>query len=1189
MLASDPYNGDLLAAKAATYARENDQTALVAFYADELKTIQAAPLPPQDKTTRVAALRRGYVQALTSTNQFRDALEQYEQILNAYPEDALLATEVSRFAENHQLAGQLISYYEKATNDSPRDYRWPLVLARIDTALRRYPEAVTAYNKAAHVRPDRADIVTAKVDLETRLLRFQEALGSYQKLYELSYHDPQYLAAQAETNARMGNKAEAMRLLRTAYIDPRPHEPSGYVMAMENASKWHWFHEVDELFNQARPLLVAKNGSMQEALRIDIETLVALHKPMDAVQLVAAMVENPTQAQQFVSTMGMAVRERLTPAEKFAFTQQLDKPGGLPPQIDEKQLAQSAGFTDIEASLLAKTAQYPMGDWHQLNQFQSSRLMFDQLGHELESAAEAHAQQPDYQAILTAATKAYKNAGDTAAELRLYWYAGRDFPRLFIAAGSDLPGRLANLSSHNPALAYAVVNYIIANGTADEAVQAIAASGGHGPNLWTNSYTGLAGLYFLSPATWARSAFEYVLGPRTVGAEIAKKDANDDLRGADWFYYAARFGDYLGHRKQSGAQNFLPATIEENPAASDAYVQLADSYREIKDPVRAAQLYQDALQLSPERADVYDRLALLAMDAKQRNEAIEHWRRALQILAARVEQGPLRPDYWQTAETVLIHMNAFGVVSALKPDADAMLRVYAKRNGAYNFTPFLRGIFKDAADPKAAVSWMVELSQLPNTDWLLGELTDQAWIPQAVKAPIYEAKIDRDRKALNAAVGKEPTEQALVQLTSDLAECARYLGSQQRWQEEWTVLQEIQLPSQRPAFDVLESGALTAHLNELFEHYRSQPDSVPRPEEVLNAASALERLGKKDLSLQIEEFEYERELSEASPPASAWFGLAKVRFEQKRTDDALSLIRDVTLTLGAPFENLPEAVRLLEKSGLKDEAARYASEWKTAEPWNEQAQVAFARFKSDTTLLNEIRQSPDVSYPVRVRAARLLRDLDSGIAGADELELLTHQKISAGEAAQPFYVEARLDAANESSVPAEKIRLYQQAIALNPSLREQRLNLAQAALSNGRDAFGLAVFRSYEFGIYQVVPVEEEEPNVIPLAEVISARPSGILLTVEELAATAMARAHEYTQADRLYQQLLNTVDPTKREQIRKLRDSTEQKQKLEAANAARQPLVGDGITQNRIVKPKLRTLPADWVSKTEVEPGEEH
>lgn len=278
LLAPDPYNGDLLAAEASTYARQGDNPGLAAFYKAELKAMQAADLQEQDKLERIAALRRGYIAALIGVQQLPEALEQYELVLNRYPEDAGLAAEVARFAESHQLVATLTAYYQKATQDSPRDYRWPLVLARIDASLRQYSEAIGAYEKAAHLRPDRSDIFLAKADLETRLERFGDAIKTYQAIYELSYHDTQYLADQAMLYARLGNKAETLRLIRAAYIEPHGGEPGGYVSAMRQLTGWRMFGAVDELFTELRPLLASNSGWTNPALTLEVEALTSLHR-----------------------------------------------------------------------------------------------------------------------------------------------------------------------------------------------------------------------------------------------------------------------------------------------------------------------------------------------------------------------------------------------------------------------------------------------------------------------------------------------------------------------------------------------------------------------------------------------------------------------------------------------------------------------------------------------------------------------------------------------------------------------------------------------------------------------------------------------------------------------------------------------------------------------------------------------
>ncbi|MDQ2711704.1 MAG: hypothetical protein M3Y24_05610 [Acidobacteriota bacterium] len=80
LLAADPFNGDLLAQKAATYAVAKDNAGLLVFYTDQMKALESAALLPRERNERTAALRRGYIPALITAGQFDAALEQYEQI-----------------------------------------------------------------------------------------------------------------------------------------------------------------------------------------------------------------------------------------------------------------------------------------------------------------------------------------------------------------------------------------------------------------------------------------------------------------------------------------------------------------------------------------------------------------------------------------------------------------------------------------------------------------------------------------------------------------------------------------------------------------------------------------------------------------------------------------------------------------------------------------------------------------------------------------------------------------------------------------------------------------------------------------------------------------------------------------------------------------------------------------------------
>jgi tetratricopeptide (TPR) repeat protein len=1155
LLAADPFNGDMLAEKAATYAHQNDNRGLIDFYASELTALQNALLPSQEKTMRIAALRRGYILALTTAGQFRDALEQYQLILNAYTDDGSLAAEVARYAGEHQLTSALIGYYGKATADSPRDYRWPLVLARLYASLRQYPEAISAYNKAVVVRPDRADLFLAKADLETRLLRFDDAIQTYGKLYELSFHDAQYLGRQAELYARLGNTAQAVRLLRAAYIDPHPKEPGGYVNAMQSLANWRMYGEETGIFDELRPLLSTNSPWLESALILETQALTVLHRPVDAFSTISAFALKPAELRGLTRAAGKAVADYLEPEGRASLVRQIENSNPLPKGMDVLEFAQAAGFRDIEASqLLRQSRKEGSYTWQNLNQLQSSRLLFDQLGRELESIAKTQTDPNTTTQILSAAFAAYVNAEDREATLRLSDQAGSDFPRLFVDAGGDLKQRFSTLTEQNPKRANEVIQYLIANSRADSAVSAIATRGQRLSSTWINSYTALTALYILSPDAWGMQSFERIIGPQTVGEQLRQASGNSFLRGPNWFYYAARFGAYLDSLKRPDAANYLSAPLEENPAASNNYVAVGDTLVELKQPGRATRLYRDALQLSPNNAGIYDRLACVAFIDNRRSDAIAEWRRAFEMLSARVDQGPLPPEYWQTAHDLFAHVNRAHAIEDVKAAADAMLRAYARRNGLYQFGPFLSGIFDHPPDPKAALAWVIDLARIPGMESLLSMvLNSPDWVDAASKDQLCRAEIERARKAEGEAAG-QATLFARRETNRQISVYANYLSEEHRWPEAWTVLQQIQPASEIASELLLTVGARTSHLNELLAGFWAKPETAPSSEQVLAASAALKKAGSDDLALQLREYEYGRELAGSAPPASAWFGMAEVRFDQKRNQEAISLIRSATLSVGAPFENLSEAVHLLEGRGSKAEALNYATELKTAEPWDNEAQLAFARLQSDSKLLDDLRRESTASYAIRVQAARCLREVSSSVGGADELSLLTHSSISPEEAAKPFYVEARLDAAAQTTDSGVRIKLYRDAIATDPELRAPRLELAASAFRAGKDVLGLAAFDSY-----QVQPDEELKAYV----------------SAEQLAAEAAVRRADWARALNLYGDLLTRVqDPAQRNVFAKARDSALKEQNLRSLNESRAPVVSDDVAQPLIVRPKLASLP---------------
>ena len=1158
LLTSDPFNGDLLAAKAATYASEGDNKALIDFYSAQLGQLKSAKLSEDEKTQRTATLRRGYINALIKAKQFIEALEQYQLLLNGFPEDENLPREMARFAETNHLADRLTQYYEKATADSPRNYRWPMVLARIDISLRRYPEAVAALDKAVYVRPDRTDLFIAKADLETRLLRFDNALKTYQKLYDASYHDSQYLASQASLHARLGHNAETVRLLRAAYVDAHPKELNGYVEAISSLVAWNMYAEADQVYKDAKPLVQPANGEAQRLATLEGQTLVGLRRPTEALETVVSVrrvssdPKHPWNMKPQIDAIGAEIDNLYTPEEKAAFSAKLESPQGVPNGVNIYDVACASGFTDLAARRLYKSAvAKPRALWRTLENLQTARLQDAELAKQLETIVPLLPKTENANSSLLAA---YARAGDSANELRLsreQLTAGSGisdmhrYVQLLIGTHADLATRVKELDKVNPKAADQLTQELLVMLPEDQALAALQGRGANLPGLWTPSYSALTELYFFSPK--AASQFDAILGPRTVGAQLGNSKG-DNLRGDVWYYYAARYGDYLTGRQDAAAADFLAAPLEAAPIASDSYVALGKDEAEFSHFDAAIRAYEQAVELSPDRADVHVFMAEAESGRKHSQAAIDQLRIAFSMLAKTD-----KPEDYDTAKTVLTRMNQYNAIEQLKPAADELIAAKIKKGGSFEFLQLVEGILTDSPNRKAALAWVLQLLRAPELDGIAEQLENSKLLSNPEKRPFYEADIQNRRTALTKAHG-EAADEARGNLQIALSSYVKYLNEQGDSQAAWQVLHQIEPKTERPANLLLEVAAASGHLAETLAQYEAGTLEAPTGEEILVVASEFKK-NHPDWSLQIREWEYWRELVGDDPPATAYFGMADVRLEQKRTDEALALIRDVTLSVGDPFQNLGPAIELLEKAGLKKNAAEYAKEWRTAEPWNTEASWAVARTTQDQGLLDAVRKSERADYSLRAQAANALRDLKAPASGTTELDLLTHAEISSQEASQPFFVMARLRA-----------KLYAEAIALKPSLREARLALAESALENKQEALGFAAWNSYS-----TLPSNLEWLHSAPLDRALDHQPDRTE-KVEELVADTLVTQQQFAGAETLYSKILEqTDDKATQARVRQLQKNLEARIQVDVTNRDRAPTISAELTQPRIVKVRMK------------------
>jgi tetratricopeptide (TPR) repeat protein len=1163
LLKTDQFNADLLAAKADTWARAGDDTALAQFYASELQAMQQAPLSATLKNNRIAGLRRGYIEALARLKKPQEALDQYIEVINRFPEDQSVTAEAARFAQVNQLGDRLTAYYEKTEQASPKDYRWPMVLARIDTALRRYPEAIAGYDKACYVRPDRTDLAIAEVDLQTRLLQFEDALKTNQRLYDLTYHNRDYLEAQAILLARLGRKDEALKMLRAALIDGRPPEASNYQQAMSDLATWHMYPEAQQMFEEGLAKVKSdpyETPGFDEYLRIltiERKQDVAIQKASAAIQAARKRTLGYPSG-PWMTAIGSAMNEFFAPEEKAAETKRMLAPRYVPGSLSLSALLQSGGFSETYAQSLAQDATM----WRQLDAFQRSRLRFRELGKQLEADTPALPNEQQREA-LSMALSAYEAAGDTADELRMM-VAGPGLagnPSLF---GNLIAGSPAQYAARIPRddFGNGVVQYLIANTDeqrAETALRALATAKVEA--LWAPAYLALTGLYYSSTKPEVAESFGQLLGPRAVGAEITEtaEARAAHLSGNNWFYYAARDGDYLEYTKQPSANALLEAAVEASPIASERYVELGDTLRDVGQMAQARQEYDYAQELSPQRADVPDRLGVLDWDAGNHAAAIKDWQNAFDVLKVRIDAGPLNPSFWPTARILFIHANRHGIIDQVKPNADAMLHLYIKRSGAYQFEPFIEGILTGAKSRQSALNWMLDLTHDENGGEILQQLAQSRMLTEPERDPVYRATIARRERAVQAAAGDARTEQQ-SELNSERVQYANYLETQKRYHE---ALQEIDqiAETDRPKDVEMRLEILNGRLAALIAQWQVKPDASPDRTMLLGVAETLRQLGRADDANRLLEHAYMTEIQAGSAGASTYFGLAKLRFEEKRQAEGLDLVRDAVLSVDAPFVNLQPAGRLLEEGGLRKEANEYYAQWHKAEPWNASAALAEARTNGDVKSMDAARTNPENAYAVRIQAARAMRAAKTPVAGTTQLDVLTQERISPVDASKPYFVAARLDAAAQTTDWTAKAKLLADAIAIDPRLTDERDKLAYAAAHTNRRYLAIAA--------YTGEPFDPELAQRIADIRIAVGQPEQAELLLDAIQKSDAATASQRDHARQQQQRIANLVH-------------------LKQANESRSPEVTNGIVQQRIVKPKLTTLPADDVTPVENEGGAE-
>lgn len=1235
LLAGDPYNAEYLAAMADTYAREGNDQALKDFYLAKIQAFRDAPLSTEERNERIAALRRGLIPALTRLKDYAGALAQYIEIVNRYPEDAALTQEAAACAERYDRRKQLLDYYTKATTDSPKDSRWPIVLARLETYFEDYPAAIISYTRAQQVRPDRSDLLIARAALEERLMRFQDALGSYTKLYDLTYQNPQWMEKVSELYARQGQVDAAVAALRKARIEGRPEKPEIFFGAAAKLETWNMLPQAREFAE--RGVALAGHELLTDSNNLDgtktyATVLTRLRRQEEAfAKLREAAREgtngqfNPNLLTPFES-MGQAVKTHFTPEEKIAFAHFLESQKENSPAADIAQtflpLAHSAGLAELEArwrhELMMADPVENRAQEAALTALQKQRMMFNELGAQLEAYWNVYPRVPGKDRILERAAQSYRSAGNTEGELRTLAKAfageGLSDPALkrylALLLESDRQ-RVVTIAGEGraPRIKDAAANVAVASGDSRLALEGISARGRGLPPVWTRAYTGLVGLYFADPEVKIGSAYQAALGTGSIGDRVGKRvDRAQQLAGNIWFYYGSRYGEYLALTKQGNSEDYLPAMLEATPASPDAYTTLADYYQDTGELDRALTDYAHALELAPRRGEVQDRIALILWQQGKHEDATERWRAAFREFLREENSGTAPPSFWGDVRTALEHVGERKLLPQVREDADKVLRTYVRRNGTYQVEELLQGALAAAGDPAAGVAWMIDLADAaPNPLAFLTETVDAAWIPKPQQELLLRRILQLAERAVSEAHGAA---QGVAQETLHTWQLrwAGYLLDARRTEEARAALNALPEEARKEHGQEvtpleLRLAAQSGTLEATLARYRAAPETLPPLEALQSAAAALRSEGDESSARRVLEFLYTWGIEQHDLSPANFLGLAEVRLQSGDLTQAGVLLRRMTLVAGEPFENLEAAAQLLLKYGHAASATEFLSARVKAVPWDTRAGLDLAKAQvaahdehaSPQALLSSVAASPLAPYAIRAEAAQAsaVFKAQGASLGSGELDLLAKggpQDAAAAE--QPGYFYARVEAAKRVSDPATQVRLLLGAVAIQPDDESPRLPLFRAAV--GAAQYQLAysalepllnpnVAGSYRYA-YQNPNREGREyaraaMPTTPSESVVFL--PGLELRAEDRVALAgqvaevLEKLRSWTEAANYWSTAvaLAPAGPS-RDAFRSRLEKANAELKLQAQDAARRPVVMEHLEQSVLVRPRLSAKP---------------
>ena len=708
-----------------------------------------------------------------------------------------------------------------------------------------------------------------------------------------------------------------------------------------------------------------------------------------------------TGMQTAMQAMGKSAGQYFTPEEKLQFSlwlgERAAKAGNDELAATFLPAAEAAVLPDLQARWLKQLmlSSNAGGSYKaRLVELQTSRLRFEELGAALEAYAQRLTPQQGRIGVQVEAANTYRSGALYDAEFAVLKTIGLQSgpqvrQRYFELLLQRMPLELVQLAgSSRKDISDAACQYVLAHGPIELAQQAVTARGHALEPVWTKAYSALTGLYFSDRTPAVNAAFLGALGDHTIGERLGKPvDRSEQLAGNTWFYYGSRYGEWLGTAHAGDSEDFLPAQLEESPGSASGYIAEAEYYVEAGKIDRAIEDYNRTLELAPARADIHDRIAVLYWRQQKRGEAMEEWKKALELLDAQVHQRVVPPGFWPTFGYVMNHIGNRHVGSELRPQWDLVLRDYVRQNGTYQVDELLRSAYTAIGGPQAGVAFLLELASIaPAPNSVLELLVDANWIPAKMRNPIYDQILAHLQDGLRNTTGIS-RQYADENIRSWQDRYAMHLVELHEFDHAAAVLQTQEEPSARELEIRYRIALANNQFDAILDQYRANPEKAPKAENLRIVAAALQKADQRPAARKLLEFLFIQEISAHQLNSANMLGLAEIRLQDGDTAGAMDVLRRLVLVVGQPFENLDPAATLLARNGRHAEAVEFLDRLAKAEPWNQSARLHLAQEQiaagqdasGARTLATAVATDAQADYTDRLAAAAILTGSGTGL------------------------------------------------------------------------------------------------------------------------------------------------------------------------------------------------------------------